>query len=291
MPVAPVYVHTAMQHLGFIGIGVMGEPMAARLLTAGYPVEMHDVVPERLDALLRNGAVPSPNVGTMPDRCSMIFLMVRNQQQLEDVLFGPTGLAASLHPAHTLVCLSTIPADAIRDIGARLPGVGFLDAPVSGGRSGAETGNLTILVGGLEAVYLLARPVLECMGSAVVYLGDLGAAQVIKAANQILVALNRAAVGEALLFVRRNGIDVAAARRALLLCLGRSFALEEYGARVEAMDNPVQFDSQILRKDLHALLGQAGRLGLDLPFATLAREMYDGWDALPQAPDVEEWRS
>lgn len=266
-----------MANLGFIGTGVMGEPMARNLLRAGHALCVHDAIAAQMASLVAGGAVPCENAAQVVRNTSIIFLMVRDAAQVENVVFGGNGAAQALTPAHTLVCMSSLPAAYMRDLAIRLRDVPVLDAPVSGGKSGAAAAELAIMVGGAEEDFQSIEPFLRLMGTTVTRVGAIGSGQTAKAANQIIVAITRAAVGEALLFAARDGADPEKVRQALAGGLADSATLATYGPRICALDNPVRFDSPILKKDINNVVAAAAALGVELPCATLVRDCYNTW--------------
>lgn len=267
-----------MAKLGFIGTGVMGEPMARNLLTAGHALFVHDEIAERMVGLVADGAVACDGSAEVARNCHIVFLMVRDASQVERVLFGEHGVAAEATSAHTLVCMSSLPASYIRDVASRVGDAAVLDAPVSGGKAGAAVAELTIMVGGAEADFQRIKPFLKLMGKTITRVGELGSGQTAKAANQIIVAITRAAVGEALLFAARDGADPEKVRKALAGGLADSNTLQTYGPRVSVLDNPVRFDSAIIKKDINTVVAAAATLGVDLPCASLVRDFYNKWN-------------
>jgi 2-hydroxy-3-oxopropionate reductase len=203
--------------------------------------------------------------------------MVRDATQVERVVFGDDGVAQALSPDHTLVCMSSLSAAYMKDVASRVGNASVLDAPVSGGKAGAEVAELTIMVGGSEADFQRIQPFLKLMGKTITRVGELGSGQTAKAANQIIVAITRAAVGEALLFAAQAGADPERVRQALAGGLADSATLETYGAWISRLDNPVRFDSPIIKKDINNVVAAAAALGVDLPCATLVRDCYNQW--------------
>jgi 2-hydroxy-3-oxopropionate reductase len=266
-----------MANLGFIGTGVMGEPMARNLLGGGHALYVHDTVVANMASLVGNGAVACDSPAEVARHCHIVFLMVRDASQIEAAVFGAGGVAPALTTAHTLVCMSSLSAAYMKEMAQRIGPVALLDAPVSGGKAGAAAAELAIMVGGAEEDFQRIEPLLKLLGKKITRVGGLGSGQTAKAANQIIVAITRAAVGEALLFAAGNGTDPERVRQALLGGLADSATLETYGARISGLENPVRFDSAIIRKDINNAVAAAGELGLDLPFATLARDSYNGW--------------
>lgn len=266
-----------MANLGFIGTGVMGEPMARNLLAAGHALYVHDAAAAQTTGLVDAGAVACDSAVDVARHCHIVFLMVRDATQVENVVFGECGVKAALTPAHTLVCMSSLPAAFMRDIAGRIGDAALLDAPVSGGKAGAAAAELAIMVGGAERDFERIKPLLQLMGRTITHVGALGSGQTAKAANQIIVAITRAAVGEALLFAARDGAEPEKVRQALLGGLADSATLATYGPRISGLDNPVRFDSAIIRKDINNVVAAAVELDVDLPCATLVRDCYNAW--------------
>lgn len=267
-----------MANLGFIGTGVMGEPMARNLLAAGHALYVHDAVAANMAGLIDDGAVACDSAAEVAQHCHIVFLMVLDARQIEDVVFGVNGVAQALTPAHTLVCMSSVPAAYMKDMARRVGDVAVLDAPVSGGKAGAAVAELAIMVGGAEGDFKRIKPFLKLMGSNITRVGELGSGQTAKAANQIIVAVTRAAVGEAMLFAARDGADPEQVRQALMGGLAHSATLETYGPRISGLQNPVRFDSPIIKKDINNVVAAARELGVDLPVSTLVRDAYNSFE-------------
>ncbi|MCK9502561.1 MAG: NAD(P)-binding domain-containing protein [Porticoccaceae bacterium] len=266
-----------MANLGFIGTGVMGEPMARNLLAAGHALYVHDALVTNMAALVADGAVACCNAAEIARHCHMIFLMVLDAEQIETVVFGDGGLVEELTAEHTLVCMSSVPAAYMRDLARRVGKVAVLDAPVSGGKAGAAVAELAIMVGGDPRDFERMKPFLKLMGSNITRVGELGSGQTAKAANQIIVSITRAAVGEAMLFAARDGADPEQVRQALKGGLADSATLETYGARISSLENPVRFDSPILKKDVNNVVAAARELNIHLPVTSLVRDSYNEW--------------
>lgn len=266
-----------MSELGFIGTGAMGCPMACRLLDAGHQVYVYDIVGANVATLRAAGAVACESAAQVARKARVVFLMVGTAAEVEEVLFESGAAAEQLGEGQLVVCMSTIEAAVARRIAQRLGqrNVGFLDAPVSGGTTGARDGSLTIMVGGNKADYDAALPLFKLMGGNINLIGSHGYGQTAKAANQIIVVLTRAAVGEALLFAQRDGADPETVRRALLGGYAQSHTLEHYALRLRGRDNPVEFGSAILKKDLNGIVEAADELGIKLPFTRLVQQMYN----------------
>jgi 2-hydroxy-3-oxopropionate reductase len=254
--------------LGFIGLGIMGAPMAQRLLAAGHSLAVHtrsSVRPEVLDA----GAQACGSAREVAERAEVIFTMVPDTPDVERVLFGAGGVAEGLGaaPGKVVVDMSSISPIATKDFAARVNALGaeYLDAPVSGGEVGAKAGTLTIMVGGPESAFARVKPLFELMGKNITLVGGNGDGQTTKVANQIIVALNIAAVGEALVFASKAGADPAKVRQALMGGFAASRILEVHGERmIKRTFNP-GFRIELHQKDLNLALQGAKALGVSLP--------------------------
>src|SRR3954469_2784335 len=223
----------SMQKAGFIGLGIMGKPMAANLLKNGVTLAAftRSGVP---DDLTKAGAQACDSPAAVAAQADIIFIMVPDTPDVEYVLFGENGLASALHAGQTVVDMSSISPMATREFAARVreTGADYIDAPVSGGEVGAKAGSLTIMCGGDPAVFERVKPLLEKMGKNITLVGGNGDGQTTKVANQIIVALNIAAVGEALLFASKAGADPAKVRQALMGGFASSRILEVHGERM-----------------------------------------------------------
>lgn len=252
---------------GFIGLGVMGRPMAGHVLAAGFPLAVHSRSHGSVDVLVVAGAVDGGSAAGVAAQAHVIVLMLPDPPDVEAVLFGDAGLAAAATPGSVVVDMSTGDPLLARDWAARLAerGVGFLDAPVSGGEAGAIAGSLSIMVGGTSDALERARPVLAAMGSRIVHIGDSGAGQIAKAANQLIVAATIEAVGEALLLATMAGADPVRVREALLGGFAASRVLELHGRRMLDADYRPGARSALHRKDARIIQGLGRRLGSPMP--------------------------
>jgi 2-hydroxy-3-oxopropionate reductase len=261
--------------IGFIGLGIMGRPMALNLKQAGHTL----AVPERgsLTAELREAASVLPDVKAVAAASEVVILMVPDTPDVEAVLFGEQGVAAGLQPGTLVIDMSSISPLATQDFAARINKLGcdYLDAPVSGGEVGAKAASLTIMIGGPEAAFQRALPLFQAMGKNITHVGDAnGAGQTCKVANQIIVALNIEAVAEALTFARRAGADPERVRTALMGGFASSRVLEVHGERmVKRTFNP-GFRVRLHQKDLNLALSAARELGLALPNTAIAQQMF-----------------
>ena len=252
--------------LGFIGLGIMGAPMAGHLCAAGHDlfVTTRSKVPQ---ALTDAGAVACANAAEVARRADIVFVMVPDTPDVEAVLFGKDGLTDGLSAGKTVVDMSSISPIETKAFAKRINDLGcdYLDAPVSGGEVGAKAASLTIMVGGPEATFAKVKPLLELMGKNITLVGGNGDGQTTKVANQIIVALNIAAVGEALVFASKAGADPAKVRQALMGGFAASRILEVHGERmIKRTFNP-GFRIGLHQKDLNLALAGARALGVALP--------------------------
>jgi 2-hydroxy-3-oxopropionate reductase len=255
-----------MTTLGFIGLGIMGNPMAGHLLAAGHTVYLNTKgdVPE---ALLQVGGKPCASAREVAQKADIIFLMLPDTPDVELVLFGANGVAEGLSAGKTVVDMSSISPMDTKVFAQKVNALGcqYLDAPVSGGEVGAKAASLTIMVGGEQATFDTVLPLLQLMGKNITLVGGNGDGQTTKVANQIIVALNIAAVGEALLFASKAGADPAKVRQALMGGFAASRILEVHGERmVKRTFNP-GFRISLHQKDLNLALSGAKAMGLALP--------------------------
>jgi 2-hydroxy-3-oxopropionate reductase len=256
--------------IGFIGLGIMGTPMALHLQQAGHALHVHTrgVVPP---AVAATPAVACPSAAAVAREAEVIFLMVPDTPDVEAVLFGEQGVAAGLAdaagPRRVVVDMSSISPLATQQFARRINALGadYIDAPVSGGEVGAKAATLTIMCGGDEAVFQRVLPLLQCMGQNITLVGGNGDGQTTKVANQIIVALNIAAVGEALLFASKAGADPAKVRQALMGGFAASRILEVHGERMIRRSFQPGFRIKLHQKDLNLALQGARELGVALP--------------------------
>jgi len=266
--------------IGFIGLGIMGAPMAGHLLDAGHALFVHTrgKVPEPF----ASKAAACASATEVARQADVIFLMVPDTPDVEKVLFGNGGVAAGLSGGKTVVDCSSIDPIATRNFAARIAGLGcgYVDAPVSGGEVGAKAASLTIMCGGDEETFGRVRPLLETMGRNITLVGGVGDGQVCKVANQIIVALNIAAVGEALVFASRAGADPARVRQALMGGFAASRILEVHGERMIGRSFAPGFRIALHQKDLNLALQGARALGVALPQTAGAAQLMNACAAL-----------
>lgn len=260
--------------LGFIGLGIMGRPMALNLRHAGHALWVHGRRPVTMEVLVEAGAQACRSVADVAVNAEIIFIMVSDTPDVENIVLGATGLAPRLRPGQVIVDMSTISPAATRRLAQELEtrGVEMLDAPVSGGEIGAMNASLSIMVGGKEKTFQRVKPLFDVLGKNVVHVGDHGAGQVAKACNQIVAALTIEAVSEALTFARRNGVDAARVRAALMGGFAGSKILEVHGQRMLDNDFKPGFKVKLHQKDLRIVMEDAHQLGIGLPGAALVAQ-------------------
>lgn len=263
--------------LGFIGLGLMGRPMALNLLKAGHQVRVWARRAEARAPLVAAGAVACGSAAEVAAGAEVVVSCVADAPDVAQVALGPGGVAEGAGPGLVYVDMSTIAPAAAREISAGMAarGIEMLDAPVSGGEVGAIAGTLTIMVGGSQAAFDTALPVLQAMGKTVTLVGGPGAGQVAKACNQILTGVGVAAVAEALNFARQSGVDPARVREALLGGFAYSRILENHGSRMLERNFKPGFKAWMHQKDMRIVLDEAHRLGLALPSAAATAQMFN----------------
>ena len=263
-------------NLGFIGLGIMGAPMARHLVNAGHTVFIHtrSKVPELLAA---SNAKQCSSPKEVAQSADIIFTMVPDTPDVEKVLFGENGVAAGLSKGKIVVDMSSISPIATKEFAKKINALGcdYLDAPVSGGEVGAKNATLSIMVGGDENVFNKVKPVFDLMGKNINLVGGNGDGQTAKVANQIIVALNIEAVAEALLFASKAGADPAKVRQALMGGFAGSKILEVHGERMVKRTFDPGFRIELHQKDLHLALNSAKSLGVSLPNTATAQELFN----------------
>lgn len=261
--------------VGFIGLGLMGRPMALNLIRAGHSVHVWSRRRASMAPLLEAGAGDAASAGELAERCPVTISMVADAPDVEQVTLGPGGVAERARAGHIHVDMSTIAPAAAQRIAAALAekGVLALDAPVSGGEVGAVAGSLTIMAGGERAAFETVKPLFEAMGKSVTLIGAAGAGQVAKACNQILTGVGVAAVAEALNFATRSGVDAARVREALLGGFASSRILENHGQRMLERNFKPGFKAWMHQKDLRIVMEEAHRLGLALPASAVTAQL------------------
>ena len=266
-----------MSKIGFIGLGIMGHPMAGHLQAGGHPLYLVQHRSPLPPDLLEGGAVACASAKEVAEQAEIIITMVPDTPDVEAVLFAAGGVAEGLSPGKLVIDMSSISPIDTKAFAARIGELGcdYLDAPVSGGEVGAKGATLTIMAGGTEAAFERARPLFERMGKNITLVGDSGAGQTCKVANQIVVALTIEAVAEALLFSSKAGVDPARVRQALMGGFAGSKILEVHGERMIKRTFDPGFRIALHQKDLNLALSGARALGLSLPNTATAQELFN----------------
>ena len=265
-----------MANVGFIGLGIMGMPMAGHLIAGGHAVFLHSRsgVPA---ALVKAGGTACANATEVARRANVVFTMVPDTPHVQDALFGENGVAHGLSKGKIVVDMSSISPLATRELARKINALGceYLDAPGSGGEVGAKAASLTIMVGGSEATFAEVKPLLQLMGKNITLVGGNGDGQTTKVANQIIVALTIEAVGEALLFASKAGADPAKVRQALMGGFASSRILEVHGERMVKRTFDPGFRIELHQKDLNLALSSARALGVSLPNTATCQELFN----------------
>ena len=263
--------------VGFIGLGIMGRPMALNLLKGGFDLTVWARRAESMAPLLEAGAKGAGGPAEVAAACDVVFSMVSDAADVEQVALGAGGVADGARAGLIFVDMSTIAPAAAQGIATRLSerGVSMLDAPVSGGEVGAISGGLTIMVGGDEAAFEKVKPMLVSMGKSVTLIGGSGAGQVTKACNQILPGVTVVAVAEAFNFARKSGVDAGKVREALLGGFAYSKILENHGQRMLDRNFKPGFKAWMHQKDMNIVMQEAHRLGLMLPNSAATAQLFN----------------
>lgn len=266
--------------IGFIGLGIMGAPMAGQLIKGGHEVHLYSrtQVPQELVAA---GGRSCASAAEVAQNAEIIIMMVPDTPHVEDVLFGAAGVAKGLSSGKIVVDMSSISPVETKEFAKRINALGcdYLDAPVSGGEVGAKAGTLSIMVGGPQAAFDTVKPLFDLMGKNITLVGGNGDGQTTKVANQIIVALNIEAVGEALLFAAKAGADPAKVRQALMGGFASSRVLEVHGERMIKRTFAPGFRIELHQKDLNLALSTARSLGVCLPNTATAQELFNACTA------------
>ena len=265
-----------MSKIGFIGLGIMGTPMAGHLIKAGHEVFLHSI-PSIPAAVVEAGGKPCASGKEVAQKADIVITMVPDTPHVAAALFDPNGVAEGLSRGKIVVDMSSISPVETKKFAQRINAMGcdYLDAPVSGGEVGATAASLTIMVGGPQAAFDKVKPLFELMGKNITLVGDNGAGQTCKVANQIIVALNIEAVGEALLFASKMGADPAKVRQALMGGFAASRILEVHGERMVKRTFEPGFRIELHQKDLNLALSSARAIGVSLPNTATAQELFN----------------
>ncbi|WEK46477.1 MAG: 2-hydroxy-3-oxopropionate reductase [Candidatus Andeanibacterium colombiense] len=263
-----------MTQIGFIGLGIMGRPMAEHLLAAGHALHVAKSS-AAAGGMIAAGATGHDGFAAVAAASEVVILMVPNTPEVEAALFGADGIAEGLGGGKLVIDMSSIAPIATKGFAVRIADLGsdYLDAPVSGGEVGAKAASLTIMVGGSDAGFAQAKPLFEAMGKNITHVGPSGSGQTAKVANQIIVALSIAAVGEALLFASKAGADPAKVREALMGGFAGSKVLEVHGERMLKRTFSPGFRIDLHHKDLALALAGADELGIPLPQTAFCEQL------------------
>lgn len=266
----------ATERVGFIGLGIMGAPMAANLLKAGFPVTVWNRTPSRMAPLLELGAAGAGSPAEAAAVSSITISCVTSSPDVEAVTLGPGGIIEGAAPGSVHIDCSTIAPETARQVAAALSarGIAMLDAPVSGGDVGARAGTLAIMAGGDPAVFERCLPVLRAMGSTIVHVGPIGSGQVVKLCNQVAGGLNLLAMAEAISLARGAGVDPAKMLEVVSAGAAGSWMLSNLGPRAIRGDYAPGFMVDLMQKDLHLVLAEAARGHTPLPGTALVSQLF-----------------
>jgi 2-hydroxy-3-oxopropionate reductase len=260
--------------IGLIGLGIMGKPMARNLLKAGHDLIVYDIVPQAIDEIMSDGAKGARSAKEVAEKCEFVITMVPNGPHVKAALFGENGVAEGIKAGSLVVDMSSIDPGISREVGTGLKekGVRFLDAPVSGGEPKAIDGTLAIMVGGDQKDFDEAKPIFDAMGGAVLC-GEIGAGQVTKLANQIIVAANIAALAEALTLAMKSGVDPDLVYQAIRGGLAGSTVMDAKAPMMMDRNFKPGFRISLHIKDLQNALSAGQNTGTPLPLTAFAMEM------------------
>jgi len=265
----------AKQRVGFIGIGIMGKPMARNLLKAGYPLTVHNRTKSKAQELLAEGALWSASPADVAGRSDVVITCVTDTPDVRAVLLGQDGVIEAARQDLICVDMSTISPSATREMGEALQakGVILIDAPISGGEIGAIEGKLSIMMGGPKDAAEEVRPIMEVMGRTVIHCGPLGSGQMTKLANQVMVIHTIMSIAEGLAFAERSGLDLETTLKVTCAGAAGSHSLKVLGPKIIAGDFKPAFMVDLQQKDLRLVLEYAEQLNQPLPGVALAKQL------------------
>jgi 3-hydroxyisobutyrate dehydrogenase len=263
--------------IGFIGLGIMGKPMARNLLKAGFPLTVYSRRRSSIEELIADGAAGAQSPREVAALSDIIITIVTDTPDVQEVILGENGVRSGIRPGAVIIDMSTISPSATRDIAAavREKGADFLDAPVSGGEGGAIAGTLSIMVGGKEETFSASLPILQAMGKNVIHVGGTGAGQLTKLCNQIAVAVANLAMSEALIFGAKAGIDLEKMHKAISGGAAGSWQLSHLAPRIFQRDFAPGFMVKLQQKDLKLVLHEADQMQLALPATSLVHSLFN----------------
>ena len=265
-----------LKKVGFIGLGIMGMPMARNLIKAGFEVVAYNRTVSKAEALVKEGARKANSPRELAKECPAVITIVSDTPDVEAVILGKNGIIEGIKPDSVVIDMSTVSPQATQNIAARLKEkeAHMLDAPVSGGEQGAIRGTLAIMVGGDAEVFERCRPIFEAMGKNIVHVGPNGMGQTVKLMNQILVAGTLNAVAEALVFGQKAGVDLEKAINAIKDGAAGSWQLENLGPRIIKRDFSPGFMIDLIQKDLNLVMEAARAMKTPLPVTSLVHQIY-----------------
>ena len=265
----------AQGEVGFVGLGIMGRPMVRNLMKAGYSLTVYDIVATSMEEMATDGAKPASSAKEVAEKASVVITMVPDSADSDAAILGPNGVLEGASKGAVIIDMSSIAPGMSQKIAAacEAEGVDFLDAPVSGGEPGAVAGTLAIMVGGKKAIFDPQLELLNAVGGSIVLCGDYGAGNITKLANQIIVAANIEAVGEALTLAKKAGLDPNVVFEAIKGGLAGSTVLNAKAPMMIAGDFKPGFRIRLHQKDLHNALLTGKELGVPLPVTSLIQQM------------------
>ena len=268
--------------IGFVGLGIMGKPMARNLLKAGYALTVYSRRRETVEALMAEGAQGAYSPREVGERSTVVITMVTDTPDVQQVVLGSDGILSSLPSGETIIDMSTISPTATREIAVatQTKGIHFLDAPVSGGEGGAIAGTLSIMVGGEASVFNTCLPILQAMGKNIIHVGPSGSGQLVKLCNQIAVAVTNLAMSEALIFAAKAGVNFELMHQAISGGAAGSWQLSNLAPRVFQRDFAPGFMVKLQQKDLRLVLQEADRLRLALPATSLVHNLFNALESM-----------
>ena len=270
------------QRIGFIGLGIMGKPMARNLLKAGYALTVYSRRRETIEALMAEGAQAAHSPQEVGKRAEIVITMVTDTPDVQQVVLGSEGVLGGLQRGGTIIDMSTISPTITREIAeaTQTKGAYFLDAPVSGGEGGAIAGTLSIMVGGEAGTFNTCLPIFQAMGKNIIHVGPNGAGQLVKLCNQIAVAVTNLAMSEALIFAAKTGVDLEHMHQAISGGAAGSWQLTNLAPRIFQRDFAPGFMVKLQQKDLRLVLQEADRLRLALPATSLVHSLFNALESM-----------
>jgi len=265
------------KRIGFIGLGIMGKPMARNLLKAGYPLTVYSRGRSAVEALMADGATGARSSQDVAERSDIVITMVTDTPDVRQVILEEKGVLAGIGAGGTIIDMSTISPSATREIAevVKAKGVHFLDAPVSGGEGGAIAGTLSIMVGGEAEVFNDCLPIFQALGKNIIHVGGTGTGQLTKLCNQIAVAVTNLAMSEALVFAAKSGVNLEKMHQAISGGAAGSWQLTNLAPRIFQRDFAPGFMVKLQQKDLRLVLQEADRSHLALPATSLVHSLFN----------------